>query len=386
MLTHGPDRARMRERAADGAGKTAASTWQWRHRATCSDHEATSTRHHRECWPCTRDLGSSQARIDAGHACIKCLLHSNSAFFVGRTGFGMEVWAGCLAAFPPNGSTAIGKRELSGWSTILRPQLVKENGIITSDDADALSYGRCYAAAVNRSDAMVRQHNRTALFDKESSKCKGCECGWWYDNRVGSMLRTDRLLLQSGHFPGRIVVADVVESAWSRVDDKSSSWLSALEGKTVLVVHPFNVTIASQLARPGGLFWQQSGNAVASGSITWKLVRPPVNFAGSVEHSSWQAALEDLIDSVDAVGHFDVALLACGGLGMPLGAHLRATGRSSIYIGGTLQLLFGIRGGRWSHRYNSYMSSHAFVCPSRAEMPPSARNYSINVDNGAYWC
>ena len=45
--------------------------------------------------------------------------------------------------------------------------------------------------------------------------------------------------------------------------------------------------------------------------------------------------------SVDAAMPFDVALIACGGLGMPLGAHLRATNRSAMYNGGDLQLWFG---------------------------------------------
>ena len=32
---------------------------------------------------------------------------------------------------------------------------------------------------------------------------------------------------------------------------------------------------------------------------------------------------------------------------MLLGAYLRATGRSAIYLGASLQLWFGISGGRW---------------------------------------
>ena len=63
--------------------------------------------------------------------------------------------------------------------------------------------------------------------------------------------------------------------------------------------------------------------------------------------------------SVDAAMPFDVALIACGGLGMPLGAHLRATNRSAMYNGGDLQLWFGC------------------ACAARAE--PNAPNKEIDL-------
>jgi hypothetical protein len=49
------------------------------------------------------------------------------------------------------------------------------------------------------------------------------------------------------------------------------------------------------------------------------------------------------------VGHFDVALLGCGGFGMPLLAYIKSLPHkpSGIYIGGALQLFFGIHGARW---------------------------------------
>ena len=166
----------------------------------------------------------------------------------------------------------------------------------------------------------------------------------------------------------------------------AASWLSALRGRTVLVVHPFNETIAAQLRR-GALFWEEGAAAGRTTATRWKLVRPPLNFAGRREHERWQEALEALIAAVDGAGSFHVAPLSCGGLGMPLGAYLRATGRSAVYVGGALQLLFGIRGGRWDYM-SAFMDGHGFVCPSEAETPRGAGwNYSASgADDGAYWC
>ena len=47
---------------------------------------------------------------------------------------------------------------------------------------------------------------------------------------------------------------------------------------------------------------------------------------------------------------FDIALLGCGCYGHPLCDFIRnELNKSAIYIGGGLQLLFGVMGGRWIH-------------------------------------
>ena len=44
---------------------------------------------------------------------------------------------------------------------------------------------------------------------------------------------------------------------------------------------------------------------------------------------------------------FDVALLGCGAYGFPLAAGIKKAGRQAVYMGGVLQILFGILGRRW---------------------------------------
>ena len=45
---------------------------------------------------------------------------------------------------------------------------------------------------------------------------------------------------------------------------------------------------------------------------------------------------------------FDIALLGCGGYGLPLCNFIhKEMEKSTIYIGGGLQLLFGVMGKRW---------------------------------------
>ena len=61
---------------------------------------------------------------------------------------------------------------------------------------------------------------------------------------------------------------------------------------------------------------------------------------------------EMMCDDISKID-FDVALLGCGGYGLPLCNYIRHTlGKSAIYVGGGLQLLFGVMGSRvgFKHR------------------------------------
>ena len=115
-----------------------------------------------------------------------------------------------------------------------------------------------------------------------------------------------------------------------------------------------------------------------------------VNADGAVD---WRISLSRLTARVDAaykVERFDVALLSCGGLGMLLGHHLVQQGRSAVYVGGWLQVLFGIMGQRWvrllknrEHPLSAVWAAHrtAWTRPLPQETPPRASS----VEEKAYW-
>ena len=156
------------------------------------------------------------------------------------------------------------------------------------------------------------------------------------------------------------------------------SWLSKLEGRTVLVVHPFVKTISSQASNLGRIF----ANGRGLPPCELKLVKPPVTLGHQTEYfSSWIDALADLNARVASVD-FDVALIGCGAYGLPLAASIKAMGKPSIHLGGALQLLFGIRGRRWEAmpQYAALMND-AWVRPSQDEIPDAASK----VDGGCYW-
>ena len=156
-------------------------------------------------------------------------------------------------------------------------------------------------------------------------------------------------------------------------------WSSALAGRRVLVVHPFARSIASQ-------YRQHRQSLFTSPEILPEfeldVLAPPQTLAPATGgYADWQDALETVISQALA-RPFDVALLGCGAYGLPLGAAIKRAGRQAIHLGGSLQLLFGIRGRRWDDLPSFQpLFNHDWVRPSAEETPQRAEA----VDAGCYW-
>ena len=103
---------------------------------------------------------------------------------------------------------------------------------------------------------------------------------------------------------------------------------------------------------------------------------------GRAANGTWSQALRETEAAIDGAFPFDAALLGCGAYGLPLAAHVVRSGASAVYVGGGLQLLFGIMGKRWADRAEiAAVARESWVWPSPAETPPRAEI----VEGGAYW-
>ena len=83
---------------------------------------------------------------------------------------------------------------------------------------------------------------------------------------------------------------------------------------------------------------------------------------------------------------FDIALLGCGCYGHPLCDFIRnELNKSAIYVGGGLQLLFGVMGQRWEgiDMWKKIMneSQSKFIRPSGDEI---IKNKNM-IENACYW-
>lgn len=158
-----------------------------------------------------------------------------------------------------------------------------------------------------------------------------------------------------------------------------SPWSAALQGRRVLVVHPFAETIMYQYANNRmGLF----ANPAILPDFDLQVLSPPQTLAPlTAGYVNWLEALEHLTENV-LRRQFDLALLGCGAYGLPLGAAIKDAGLQAIHLGGALQVLFGIRGKRWEKMPGiaALMNEH-WRRPAEVETPVSA----ACVDGGCYW-
>jgi hypothetical protein len=168
-------------------------------------------------------------------------------------------------------------------------------------------------------------------------------------------------------------------------------WTKALEGKKVLVVHPFDSTIKTQFQIKDKIFARRDILPEFT-LITYKAVQ---SAAGTeVPFKDWFEALnfmENQISNID----FDICILGCGAYGLPLAAHIKRMGKKAIHMGGGMQLLFGIKGKRWDDP--NYLKLYTYPTPFDTPyctlynefwirpLPEDTIPMAIKVDGGTYW-
>jgi len=160
----------------------------------------------------------------------------------------------------------------------------------------------------------------------------------------------------------------------------NNPWSKALEGKKVLVVHPFEESIIGQYKKRELLFKNQD----VLPAFDLKTIRAvQSNGDSDTVYKDWFEALDKMTEQIYATD-FDIAILGCGAYGLPLAARVKRMGKKAIHIGGTVQCMFGIKGKRWEIPFYNYQekfyNSH-WVRPMETEKPKDA-----NVVEGAtYW-
>ncbi len=145
------------------------------------------------------------------------------------------------------------------------------------------------------------------------------------------------------------------------------TWSRALEDRKILVVSPFYKEIQIQYEKRD-LLWPDG-----------RLPRCQLEFDPSVwvRDNGYFESLDILSERVLAK-EFDIALLACGSVGLPLAARIKENGKKAIHMGSALNNLFGLKGKRWDNSgiYNEY-----WIRPGEDTKPP----HSDDLDGATYW-
>lgn len=175
-----------------------------------------------------------------------------------------------------------------------------------------------------------------------------------------------------------------LEPYWS-----SKPWTKALEGKRVVVVHPFAKLIEQQYQNHRSELF---ANPDVLPLFELRTVQAVQSIGGdNQDFTDWFEALEWMKQEVDKED-YDIALIGCGAYGFPLAAHVKRQGKKAVHLGGALQLLFGIRGNRWDDpqygvqefgkegTYLTLFNEH-WVYPDSSFRPKNAEQ----VEGACYW-
>lgn len=153
-------------------------------------------------------------------------------------------------------------------------------------------------------------------------------------------------------------------------------WTQVLEGKKVLVIHPFEASISQQYAKRKRLF--QNRNTLPKFELT--IMKAVQSLGGCSEFKTWFDALESMKAGIDA-SDFDIALIGAGAYGLPLGAHVKSIGKKAVHLGGALQTLFGIYGKRHLTKGDTSLINDYWIRPLDCDR---IENYKT-VEDGCYW-
>jgi len=159
-----------------------------------------------------------------------------------------------------------------------------------------------------------------------------------------------------------------------------AQWLEDLARLRWLVVHPFEKTIRAQLPhiRDLGVFSEISFPDLKTRIEDTSFLAPPqFSYMTPPRHQDWFEALDELKARMEKA-NFDIALVGAGAWSLPLVAHAKKIGKKGIHMGGALQLLFGVKGGRFDP---AGIYNHAWIRPLPEDIP----NDFKKMEKGAYW-
>jgi hypothetical protein len=160
----------------------------------------------------------------------------------------------------------------------------------------------------------------------------------------------------------------------------STPWTLSLEGMRILIISPFEESILEKIPIREKIY-----GIDLFPNCTFVTMKPPQTQASEnseefdVEFDNFKKRLSTKLDE------FDIALVSCGGYGNPICAYLYENNKSAIYVGGVLQMYFGILGSRWvKERFDVlkiFYNDTYWSRPKEKERPKG----SNLVENGCYW-
>jgi hypothetical protein len=168
-------------------------------------------------------------------------------------------------------------------------------------------------------------------------------------------------------------------------DKEENRWTLAVT--SFCVVSPFKESIEGQWSKRDSLFpfplWSSSADfkGVVRCGYSPALTDRVGAWPSETLAAGWMAAVTSIVDQCVNL-NVKLVLVGAGCLSLPICFELKKRGISAIHTGGATQILFGVRGARWSkHDIISTFFNGSWSTPLPSEIPSRAGN----VEGGCYW-
>lgn len=157
-------------------------------------------------------------------------------------------------------------------------------------------------------------------------------------------------------------------------------WTWSLKGLRILIISPFEDSIRERLSERSKIY-----GVDLFPECNFVFVKPPQT-QGDQASREFSDELKTFYEELETKKDlFDVALCSCGGYGNLVCDYIYThMGKSAIYVGGVLQMYFGIYGTRWLRERKDilrlYLNDH-WTRPKDKEKP---KNFQ-KVEGSCYW-
>ena len=245
-----------------------------------------------------------------------------------------------------------------------RDVLERNAGVFPSDIESVVSWGSASRGAYQRADILAT--------------------GWFVP-----MAEKEKELLGVWLWKGTQVPLRSLEPYYVDAEER---WTRLLAGRRVCAVTSFADTAARQVKKGEAVVWGGEMKLLGNQETRWSFVRTGYAPCLALGRAGWEledgespVCWEDAVEWTvrQVVGTAaEIVIIGCGGLGMIIGARLKALGKAVIVLGGATQVLFGIKGERWKrHQVIGQMWNSEWVWPSEEETPRGAED----VEGACYW-
>lgn len=190
----------------------------------------------------------------------------------------------------------------------------------------------------------------------------------------------DNLIMRYGSGKQQIAMSALDVFSCANLIEPEEIWISSFAGKKVLIVHPFAASFRMQFTNLEKL---HKIPLIPSFEATFS--SPPMTQGLNIFGGDYNSNLIEyirLLNTITSQEKFDFALIAAGAYGLPVASFLKDKSISSIYVGGALQLFFGVGGARWKNRADLQNFRTQYWLESPLENPPGGANL---IEGKTYW-